>query len=98
MVTKDKSKAVAPSKSVKPLRKSDLPKGLNYKVFRCTVIPTVIAYYAHQKDPWDQPQSILCNEICIILKSTGGVDFEVDPKGPIYRNVCMISYYDYSHY
>ena len=98
MVTKDKSKAVAPFKSVKPFRKSDLSKGLNYKVFCLTIIPTVIAYYVRQKDPWDQPQSILCNEICIILKSAGGVDFEVDPKGPIYKNVCMISYYDYFHY
>ena len=98
MVTKDKSKAVAPSKSVKPFRKSDLSEGLNYEVFCCTIIPTVIAYYARQKDPWDRPQSVLCNEICIILKSAGGVDFEVDPKGPIYKNVCMISYYDYFHY
>ena len=98
MVTVDKSKAVAPSKSVKPFRKSDLPEGLNYEVFHCTVIPTIIAYYACQKDPWDRPQSILCNEIHIILKSAGGVDFKVDPKGPIYKNVCTISYYDYFHY
>ena len=53
MVTKDKSKAVAPSKSVKPFRKSDLPGGLNYKVFHHTIIPTIIAYYTCQKDPWD---------------------------------------------
>ena len=98
MVTEDKSKAVAPSKSVKPFRKSDLPKGLNYEVFHCTIIPTVIAYYVCQKDPWDQPQSVLCNEIHIIMKSASGVDFEVDPKGLIYKNIHTIRYGHHSCY
>ena len=53
MVTKDKSKAVVPSESIKPFRKSDLLERLNYQVFHCTIIPTVIEYYVHQKDPWD---------------------------------------------
>ena len=33
--------------------------------------------------------------IHIILRSAGRVDFEVDPKGPINKNVC---YCDHSHY
>ena len=39
------------------------------------------------RDPWDCPASILCNEIRIIIRHTGRVDFEVDPKGAIYKNV-----------
>ena len=92
MVTKDRSKSVTAPKASKPFKKSDLPDGLNYEILCCTVIPTVIAYYACQKDPWDRPQSILCNEICIILRSAGAVDFKVDPKGPIYKNVFMINH------
>ena len=53
MVTKDKSKAIAPSKGIKPFKKLDLPEGLNYKVLCCTIIPTIIVYYTHQKDAWD---------------------------------------------
>ena len=75
-------------------KKSDLPEGLNYEVFHRTVIPTAILYYAHQRDPWDQQVSVLCNEIWIILKSASGMDFEVDPKGPIYKNVSR----QYRHY
>ena len=96
MVTKDWSKSVMAPKASKPFKKSDLPDGLNYEIIHCTVIPTVIAYYAHQKDPWDRPQSILCNKICIILRSAGGVDFKVDPEGPIYKNVCMINHFHHS--
>ena len=60
--------------------------------------PHFIAYYAHQRDPWDWSQSILCNEIYIILRSTGGVDFEVDPKGLIYKNIHAIRYGHHSCY
>ena len=74
MVTEDQSKSVTAPKASKPFKKSNLPNGLNYEILRHTVIPTVIAYYACQKDPWDHPQSILCNEIHIILRLAGGVD------------------------
>ena len=67
--------------------KSGLPDGLEYGLLRCTVVPTVIAYFAHQRDPWDCPASILCNEICTIIRHTGNIDFEVNPKGSIYKNV-----------
>ena len=92
MVTEDQSKSVTAPKASKPFKKSDLPNKLNYEILHCTVVPTIIACHAHQKDPWDHPQSILCNEIHIILRSAGGVDFKVDPKGPIYKNVCMINH------
>ena len=59
IVTEDQSKAVMPSKDSKPFKKSDLPEGLNYDVFCHTVIPTIIVYYACQKDPWDWPQSFV---------------------------------------
>ena len=44
------------------------------------------SYYSCQKDPWDWQLSLLCNEIGIILKSVG-MDFKVNAKGPIYKNV-----------
>ena len=88
MVTKDESKAIIPSKGSKFFMKSDLPEGLNYEVFCCTVNPTIIAYFTCQKDPWDEPQSILCSKIHIILRLTSRVDFDIDPRGPIYKNVC----------
>ena len=80
-------KSIATPKVPKSFKKLDLPEGLNYEVFCRTAIPTVISYYAHQRDPWDQQVSVLCNEIWIILKSASGIDFEVNPKGPIYKNV-----------
>ena len=88
MVTKDQLKAIIPSKGSKPFKKSDLPEGLNYEVCCCTVIPTIIAYFTCQKDPWDWSQSILCSDICIILRLVSRVDFNIDPRGPIYKNVC----------
>ena len=91
MVTENQPKYIAPPKGSKPFRRSDLSNGLNYEVLHYTIIPTVIAYYVCQKDPWDQPQSILCNEIHVILRSASGMDFNIDPKGPIYKNVCIIS-------
>ena len=90
IVTKNKSKSITAPKASKNFKKSDLPDGLNYKVLRCTIIPTVITYYTHQRDPWDQQPSTLCNEIHLIMKLTGGMDFEVDPKGAIYKNVSMV--------
>ena len=80
-------------------KKSDLPEGLNYEVLHCTIVPTVISYYAHQRDPWDQQVSVLCNEIWVTLKSAGGMDFEVNPRGPIYQIVSWLYncyYYYYS--
>jgi hypothetical protein len=91
VVTENRSKSVAP-KGSKPFKRSDLPDGLNYEVLRRTVIPTVIAYYSRQKDPWDRPQSILCNEIRVILRSVSGMDFNIDPKEPIYKNVRIINH------
>ena len=99
MVTENQSKSIAPPKGSKPFKKSDLPDGLNYEVLCCTIIPTVIAYYAHQKDPWNWPQSILCNKIHVILRSASGMDFNINPKGSIYKNVHIIScchYYPHS--
>ena len=88
MVTEDTSKSVVPSpKASKPFKKAGLPKGLNYELLCCTVIPTTISYVGRSRDPWDHPASILCNEIRIIIRHTGRVDFEVDPKGAIYKNV-----------
>ena len=93
MVAEDPSKAVAPPpKSSKPFKKLSLPKGLDYDLLHCTVIPTTIGYYAHQRDPWDWPASILYSKIHTILRHTGRVDFEVDPKGVIYKNVHTYSY------
>ena len=93
MVAEDPSKVVAPRpKSSKPFKKLSLPEELDYDLLHCTVIPTTIAYYARQRDPWDQPASILCSEICTILRHTGRVDFKVDPKGAIYKNVHTYSY------
>ena len=89
MVTENQSKSITSPKGSKPFRRSDLPDGLNYEVLYHTIIPTIIAYYTCQKDPWDQPQSILHNEIHVILRSASGMDFNIDPKGPIYKNVCM---------
>lgn len=99
MVTEDPSKSVAPPpKASKPFKKAGLPDGLDYELLRRTVIPTVIAYYARQRDPWDRPASILSTEICTIIRHTGRVDFEVDPKGTIYKNVrtCPSRHYPYS--
>ena len=94
----NKSKSIAAPKVPKHFKKSDLPEGLDYEVFRRTVIPTVISYYSRQRDPWDRQVSVLCNEIQIILKSASGMDFEVDPKGPIYKNVSrQYSRYCYSY-
>ena len=93
MVAEDPSKVVAPPpKSSKPFKKSSLPEELDYDLLCRTVIPTTIAYYARQRDPWDRPASILCSEIRTILRHTGRVDFEVDPKGAIYKNVRTYSY------
>lgn len=89
MVTEDTSKAVVPPKSSKSFGKANLPADLNYELLCCTVVPSVIGYYTHQKDPWDQPASILCNEIKIILKATGGGVWDINPKGAIYKNVHM---------
>ena len=86
MVSKNKSKSVAAPKASNSSKKPNLPDGLNYKVLRHMVIPTVIVYYACQKDPWDRQPTLLCNEISMILKSVG-MDFKVHPKGPIYKNV-----------
>ena len=98
VVKEDQSKSVAPPKASKPFKKSDLPSRLHYEVLCHTIVPTVIAYYACQKDPWDQPQSILCNEIYVILRLASGIDFAINPKGPIYKNVCIISCcHCYSH-
>ena len=98
MVIENRSKSVAPVKGSKAFKKSDLPYGLNYEVLRCTVVPTIIAYYTRQKDPLDRPQSILCNEIRIILRSASGMDFDVDPKGPIYKNVHIVNCCHHSPY
>ena len=53
IVTENKSKFIAPPKVLKSFKKSDLPDGLNYDVLHHTIVPTVITYYACQKDPWD---------------------------------------------
>ena len=90
IVTENKLKSITTPKASKNFKKSDLPDGLNYKVLHRTIIPTIIAYYAHQRNPWDRQPSTLCNEIRLIMKSTGGMDFEVDPKGAIYKNVSTI--------
>ena len=88
MVTKDPSKSVVPPpKASKPFKKAGLPEGLNYELLCRTVIPTIIAYLGRQRNPWDRPASILCSEIHTIIRHTGKVDFEVDPKGAIYKNV-----------
>ena len=88
IVTEDSSKYVAPpSKSSRPFTKSGLPDGLEYRLLHHTIVPTIIAYFAHQRDPWDCLASILCNKICTIIRHTGNVDFEVNPKGSIYKNV-----------
>ena len=88
MVTEDALKSVAPPpKASKPFKKAGLPEGLNYKLLRCTVVPTTISYVVRSRDPWDHPASILCNEIRIIMRHMGRVDFEVGPKGAIYKNV-----------
>ena len=88
MVTEDALKSVAPPpKASKPFKKAGLPEGLNYELLRHTVVPTTISYVGRSRDPWDRPASILCNEIRIIIRHTGRVDFEVDPKGAIYKNV-----------
>ena len=86
MVSKNKSKSIAAPKALNSSKKSNLPDGLNYEVLCCTVIPTVITYYARQKDPWDQQPTLLCDEISMILKSVC-MDFKVHPKGPIYKNI-----------
>ena len=49
----NKLKSIAAPKVSKHFKKSDLPEGLNYEVFHCTVIPTIISYYSHLRDPWD---------------------------------------------
>ena len=88
MVTEDPSKPVVPPpKASKPFKKAGLSEGLNYELLHCTVIPTIIAYLGRQRNPWDRPASILCSEIRTIIRHTGKVDFEVDPKGAIYKNV-----------
>ena len=88
MVTEDLLKSVAPPpKASRPFKKAGLPEGLNYELLRRTVIPTIIAYLGRQRNPWDRPASILCSEIRTIIRHTGRVDFEVDPKGAIYKNV-----------
>ena len=93
MVAEDPSKVVAPPpKSSKPFKKSSLPEELDNDLLCHTVIPMTIAYYARQRDPWDRPASILCSEIHTILRHTGRVDFKVDPKGAIYKNVHTYSY------
>ena len=53
LVAENKSKYIAPPKVSKNSKKSDLPDGLNYDVLHHMIIPTVITYYACQKDPWD---------------------------------------------
>ena len=83
MVSKNKSKSIAAPKALNSSKKSNLPDGLNYEVLCHTVIPTIITYYARQKDPWDQQPTLLCDEISMILKSVC-MDFKVHPKGPIY--------------
>ena len=89
IVTEDPSKSVAPlSKSLRPPMKSGLPDGLKYGLLCRTIVPTIITYFACQRDPWDCPASILCNKIRTIIRHTGNIDFEVNPKGSIYKNVC----------
>ena len=85
MVTENQSKSIAPPKGSKPFKRSDLPNGLNYEVLCHTIIPTVIAYYACQKDPWDQLQSILWNEICVILRSASGMDFNINQMAHLFK-------------
>ena len=88
IVTEDPPKSVAPpSKSSRPFMKSGLPDGLEYGLLHRTIVPTVITYFAHQRDLWDHLASILCNEIRTIIRHTGNVNFEVNPKGSIYKNV-----------
>ena len=50
MVTEDRSKSVMAPKASKSFKKSDLPDELNYEILCHIVIPTIIAYYARQKD------------------------------------------------
>ena len=73
MVSKNKSKSIAAPKALNSSKKSNLPDGLNYEVLCHTVIPTVIAYYAHQKDPWDQQPTHLyfCNYYPYLFKLPG---------------------------
>ena len=92
IVTEDPSKSVAPlSKSSRPFMKSGLPDGLECGLLHRTIVPTVIAYFAHQRDLWDRLASILCNEIRTIISHTGNVNFEVNPKGSIYKNVHTVA-------
>ena len=98
MVTEDTSKFVAPPpKASRPFKKADLPDGLNYELLCHTIIPTVVTYYTHQREPWDHPASILCGEIHTITRHTGRVNFEVDSKSTIYKNVCTCSSWHYPY-
>ena len=89
----NKLKSIATPKVPKNLR-NRTSLGLIYEVLHCTIVPTVISYYTCQRDPWDQQASVICNEIWVILTSAGGMDFEVDPRGPIYKIVSQL----YNHY
>ena len=88
MVTEDVLKSVAPPPNAsKPFKKAGLPEGLNYELLCHTIVPTTISYVGRSRDPWDHPASILYNKIHIIIRHMGRVNFEVDPKGAIYKNV-----------
>ena len=92
IVSENKLQSIVAPKALNGFKKSDLSDDLNYEVLCCIVIPTVITYYTHQKDPWDQQPSLLCNEICIILKLA---DMDVNPKWVIYKNISTLYFHSY---
>ena len=75
----------SPPKALKPFMKSGLPDELDYGLLCHTVIPTIIKNFTCQRDPWDCPAYILCNEIYTIIRHTGNVDFKVNSKSSIYK-------------